>query len=642
MLKNTILMLCLVFVSMQEVNAEKHALVIAIGDYPQEGGWPAISSMNDVPHVQGALGLLGFPDENIHLLLNEAASREGILSALNELLVKAEEGDIFFIHFSGHGQQVVDNDGDELDGLDEAIVPFDSPLKYVKGVYEGENLIRDEEMGIIFDELRAKIGSKGQVILVLDSCHSGTGTRGMGKARGTASIMGPKDFQQNKVVRERSMNIARGSTADLAPMASFFGASARELNFETLDQQSNPVGSLTYAYTSVLAQMQDAYTFEELFDRIKLKMKVSAPRQNPQWEGPSNVLIFGEEISDRALLYKVESKMGPRSYRVDVGTLEGVFPGSLLEVLEDDKETVLIEVRVNVSFLTHSFIEVGEGVNLDLESVKWVRVKDRSYPSISINIKSLLPDQEWEEVEDHIQRLPLSNFVNENADLYLGEGKDGLELTTKEGFEIGRISRGASVKELEGLLQAYAQGKFLRSYENPNAKFDFKIELVKVDCETEEELEISDLENGNLELYLGSCIRFKITNQGITGAYFSLLDIQPDNVVNLVIPATSLGYTAEEYYLKAGASFTTDYIVEIGAPIGLETLKLIASKKPQDLSGIIASQGKSTRGFSSMDPFEQLLAASFGSKATRGAKVRQAKKDELGVSTLFFEIKQED
>ena len=47
------------------LSAEKHALIIAIGDYPQEGLWPDISSKNDVHHIQSALIKLGWKNENI-------------------------------------------------------------------------------------------------------------------------------------------------------------------------------------------------------------------------------------------------------------------------------------------------------------------------------------------------------------------------------------------------------------------------------------------------------------------------------------------------------------------------------------------------------------------------------------------------
>ena len=55
-------------------------------------------------------------------------------------------GDIIYLHFSCHGQPIEDIDGDEDDGWDEALIPFDAKKKYQKGTYTGENHITDDEL----------------------------------------------------------------------------------------------------------------------------------------------------------------------------------------------------------------------------------------------------------------------------------------------------------------------------------------------------------------------------------------------------------------------------------------------------------------------------------------------------------------
>lgn len=59
----------------------------------------------------------GFLENDICVVKNENATHDGILNAIKScLLQKAATGDMVFFHFSGHGQQVWDNNGDELDG----------------------------------------------------------------------------------------------------------------------------------------------------------------------------------------------------------------------------------------------------------------------------------------------------------------------------------------------------------------------------------------------------------------------------------------------------------------------------------------------------------------------------------------------
>ena len=222
--------------------AEKRGLIIAIGDYPTEGLWPKISSVNDIPHIKSAFNSLGFLDDNILIIKDDQATKAGILIAFQKLIDESNSGDLIFIHYSGHGQQTVDANGDEIDGLDEAIVPFDSPLNYDDLHYKGENLITDDEISVITLELRKKIGKQGQLVLVMDSCHSGSGTRGVGRSRGTDKIMAPDNYKPKSRGTESNMGITIDDD-NIAPMASFFGASSRELNYETLDDQIKPVGS---------------------------------------------------------------------------------------------------------------------------------------------------------------------------------------------------------------------------------------------------------------------------------------------------------------------------------------------------------------------------------------------------------------
>jgi hypothetical protein len=78
--------------------------------------------------------------------------------------------DTFVFYFAGHGTQLPDDDGDEQlddpdDALDEALCMYDFTEL-------GDNALRDDELGRLLDRLAA-----GQVVVILDCCHSGTATR---------------------------------------------------------------------------------------------------------------------------------------------------------------------------------------------------------------------------------------------------------------------------------------------------------------------------------------------------------------------------------------------------------------------------------------------------------------------------------
>lgn len=177
-MKKFICIILLIAASYNLSHATKRALVIGIGNYPEASGWAKINGDKDLPIVRDMLLANGFQSKDIVELKNESASADAIRKALDALVSKAAKGDVIYIHFSGHGQQITDLHGDEEDGFDEAWIPIDAQFSYVKGKYEGENHIVDDQLNQWLSQLRAKVGTSGKITVVADACHSGGGSRG--------------------------------------------------------------------------------------------------------------------------------------------------------------------------------------------------------------------------------------------------------------------------------------------------------------------------------------------------------------------------------------------------------------------------------------------------------------------------------
>ncbi len=94
------------------------------------------------------------------LLLTKKATRSSVLAALRKAAKALTAGDFFFMSFSGHGGQVPDVSGDEADKQDETWCLFDGQL------------IDDE----LYYEL-SKFKSGVRILVLSDSCHSGTVVR---------------------------------------------------------------------------------------------------------------------------------------------------------------------------------------------------------------------------------------------------------------------------------------------------------------------------------------------------------------------------------------------------------------------------------------------------------------------------------
>lgn len=158
--------------------AKKRALLIVISHYPQTTKsnpctWTNTHGSNDVHLLRGTLQKQGF---RITTLTNAQATASHIRRALKRLCQLAAKGDMAVIHFSGHGQPFEDLSGDEADGWDEAIVPYDAKKCYSR-TYTGRCHIIDDELERYINSLRTTVGPRGFVYVVLDAYHMGGASR---------------------------------------------------------------------------------------------------------------------------------------------------------------------------------------------------------------------------------------------------------------------------------------------------------------------------------------------------------------------------------------------------------------------------------------------------------------------------------
>ena len=103
--------------------------------------------INDIKSVKKLfVDKFKIPKENIrsmHDFSSDAMKPTGknIKEQLKWLVEKSSESDYVFLHFSGHGTQTYDRNGDEKDGRDELICPIDFPNDYLTDDYIFNNLM---------------------------------------------------------------------------------------------------------------------------------------------------------------------------------------------------------------------------------------------------------------------------------------------------------------------------------------------------------------------------------------------------------------------------------------------------------------------------------------------------------------------
>jgi hypothetical protein len=154
----------------RDENAMKSkALLVGINDYAPVGpGGPdlrgCVNDVRDMAQTLNALGLVPPIPAAMRILTDMRATRANILAGFRWLLSGAVKGDRLIFFYSGHGSQVLDVNGEEIDKRDETLCPHD---------YATAGMIKDDDLRVMMRGLPAGVN----LDVIFDSCHAGTGTR---------------------------------------------------------------------------------------------------------------------------------------------------------------------------------------------------------------------------------------------------------------------------------------------------------------------------------------------------------------------------------------------------------------------------------------------------------------------------------
>ncbi|KAI0842801.1 hypothetical protein F5Y06DRAFT_284202 [Hypoxylon sp. FL0890] len=148
-------------------SGKRKALLIGINYLGQKA--ELRGCINDTKNVsQFLIERYGYKREDMIILTDDqhdpimVPTKANILRALEWLVSGARPNDALFLHYSGHGGQVKDEDGDEEDGYDEVIYPVD---------YETAGHIVDDQLHqVVVKPLQAGV----RLTAIFDSCHSGS------------------------------------------------------------------------------------------------------------------------------------------------------------------------------------------------------------------------------------------------------------------------------------------------------------------------------------------------------------------------------------------------------------------------------------------------------------------------------------
>lgn len=245
--------------------------------------------------AQTAKASYNIPDENIRVVKN--ARRSDFEKTFAWVKDKAGENDLVLFYYSGHGTHIPDDNGDEADGRDEAIVPYD--LADEDNWNDADKYIRDDQLKAWIDDIPA-----GAVVTFFDSCFSG----GMFKDFSQSGLLNgrPKFFNLGKIAGKQpqyrgkalkgskdlrdigiSDGLENGGTSGKTKYAMLAASQEGEYAIEAPNQG----GVFTLGLYDTLKNPGSAKNWQEMSSNVSRSvLRSTGGRQTPVTEDPDSLL----------------------------------------------------------------------------------------------------------------------------------------------------------------------------------------------------------------------------------------------------------------------------------------------------------------------------------------------------------------
>jgi metacaspase-1 len=578
---------------------KKLALIIAISNYKPETGWNSLASANDVPLIKEALLKQGFKEADIVVMKDAACTKDGILNGIQKHLIeKAAPGDICVFHFSGHGEQVYDTNGDEDDGYDEALVPYDAPMEYQPGV---DKHLRDDDFGMKLQDLRLKLGENGELIVIVDACHSGSSTRGnKGSMRGTDKKYQPQGYKA-PVAKTNKINESMFGLGDrktgMAKMISLFASSSSELNSQ-YEKDGVEYGSLSMAFFKTITNAGKQMSYQAVFDQIKLEMKKFGLSQHPEAEGEMDKEIFGGKMLTK-LDYFTPEEVKNNTITIKTGTVFNVFDGTTVKLYPADTRDTVGVAPITTGIITKagefsSTVLLADKKEEETIAKAWVFLDEVNFGNLQIGVQ--LQPSAQPKLADILKTIKETKTVTTDAKVVAEETNGELIFKDSKG-EFLKLNAGMETQWLKDTLQYrlkhYAWSNYFMNLHkvDTNIRVTFKMIPVKVTKRNERgavsetmDVDINTVKdkNGNITFKVDDYYVLEFTNSGQERCYYTVVEIQPDHIVNSIFPSYRINDNATGNFIEPDKTLRSTRVFRVGPPYGENRLLIITSREPLD------------------------------------------------------------
>ncbi|TGO02838.1 hypothetical protein PN36_18255 [Candidatus Thiomargarita nelsonii] len=656
--------------------SSKHALLIGIEKYNH----PKISDLggaiNDVKLMQGVLRTqFDFQNDDFITLLNEQATHTCIENAFKTLIKRIQPNDFVYIHYAGHGSQTPDLNGDERSGQDQTWVSFGTRQPGRKNEINEINEIDNYE--VLDDEINAWLAAiyakTAQVIFVSDSCHSAT------VARGNAPV------SRGLEPDERSHPLGRRAYTQLNEYHGIHIGAARDKEFaaETAGDDGKFYGLFTWHWAKALQQAQVGDTWNQVFKRAQTPVfSIRGEAQRPQLEGERHRQVFGGHLTPPVATVAVSSVKGER-IKIQAGATAGVTVGSIYRLQSENrarleitkvgtfeseaKTTVVGAFKVGdlVVEKSHAYrfdpikVYLSADYPKDRPLLQAIRAAFQGTSELPGYVLTNKPEQTdlrlqllrpkrgrdgqaiFEKDNDALPKsfpnqapelwilTPDQHLLHKKLQIKFDDPSKGVELVK---YNLNHLARVREVKALQ------------RRYRGATLPVTVQADILTPcptggDCMQVHDLGLYDKKSTFRLQEIGKrrldeMLSLTLHNQSRRDYYCYLINISPDGTIYAIYPDPE--ERMEYARVKAGEKRELiDDVVLILKNVGEQTLKLIATTRPMDVS-LLQKEGFKGRTEDDLNPLERLLvSAAHGARAV----LLRLSNDQWFTRQVTFEVK---
>ncbi len=296
-------------------------LLVGINDYAAP--LPRLNGcIKDINQIEGYLNEFCAKEYNLQIrrLENATATYANIIKGFREHLGAASHEDIAWFHFSGHGSE--EKTAPEFlvlepNGKDQTLICADSRAG-------GSHHLADKELAVLLNELATKNpDGPPHIVVSLDCCHSGSGTRDAGENIEWTTRAAPSSGASRSLDSYIDGYYSRQARLEV-PSAKHVLLSACKSVQTAGDMPQG--GAFTTGFVKALYASQGNLSYADLFIRARASVQQTRENQTPQFETIQNFdpyvrFLEGSPAGERDL-YEVIVKDG--DWYVKCGAIHGL------------------------------------------------------------------------------------------------------------------------------------------------------------------------------------------------------------------------------------------------------------------------------------------------------------------------------